>query len=125
MQCSVWARSGGIGMTPKSEGMIAVSGGPLRVAAPRSGLTRRFRPWRASLQHRIGDDQQLAHHRDQGQAFGFPGVHQAAIEGRERFVEAYHRQAGNIEWRSDLRSSAFDMPLAALVPAVLVARCPD
>ena len=78
----------------------------------RSGLG--MRPGFAIAQDRVEDGQQLAHRDDEGEAGGFAGLAQTAVEPRERRVVLDGDQASHVERRPDLDAAPLDLALAAI-----------
>jgi hypothetical protein len=68
----------------------------------------------------IENGQQLAHGSDEGEAGGFAGLAQTAVEGFERRVVLDGDEAGHVERGSDLDAAALDLALAAVSAAVAV-----
>src|SRR5882672_4640052 len=73
-------------------------------------------------QHGVEDGEQLAHGGDEGEAGGFAGVAQTAVEGLERRVVLDGDQASHVERRPDLDAAPLDLSPAAVSAAVPVHR---
>src|SRR5215471_7244290 len=107
---------------------------PRRLTAlSRDSSQPEWRPWlrRSALgmcprpliaQDGIEKDQQLAHGSDEGEACGFAGLAQTAVEGLEHRVVLDGDKAGHVERGSDLDAAALDLALAAVSAAVPVHR---
>jgi hypothetical protein len=52
----------------------------VRPRSNRCGVHRSAGPWLARFYHRVGDDHQLAHDRDQSELFGFPRLYQTIVK---------------------------------------------
>jgi len=75
-------------------------------------------PGFAIAQDGIEDGEQLAHRRDEGEASGFAGIAQTAVEALERRVVPDRDQAGHVERRPDFAAAASDPAFATVSAAI-------
>src|SRR5262245_52615268 len=77
-------------------------------------------PGMACAQDGVKDGEEFAHRGDKGEARGFAGLAQTAVEALERRVVPDRDKAGHIERRPDFDAATLDLAFAAISAAVSV-----
>ena len=89
---------------------------------PSESRLRHLPPGGTVFEHRIQDDEQLAHARRERHLFGFPGGTQALIERTNDEIEAGGHECGHVEHGTDLRTAAPDRAFPPPRPTVPIQR---
>ena len=75
---------------------------------------------KVAFDHAVQNGEQLPHGGDQGNHFGFSGLHETLVEGSDDGIVTGGDESAHVECRADRRAAAFDNAMTAESTRVLV-----